>query len=551
MSVSLFSWAIRKENGKKTEVSRLATDFFGLNMDENVKGHRIFVFGDFNLDPEARIVSAVAGEIHLAPRPFEVLCFLVANHDRAVSRAELLDEFWEGHEVYDDALRKCVASIRKALKDTEKPSRLIETRYGGGYRFIADVSVATKNGNGSSNGSYGHRAAPSASSEISEVSPSKNFLREARLPILVVLSILLVASTVGFYVFVPRQSTTASAGNAVSRVSQIRSIAVMPLKNLTGDTSNEYFSDGITESIITELARAGELKVISRSSTFTLKGKEIDPREIGRQLGVDALLEGSVHRKGNLANVRVRLVDTRDGTILWTSNDFEREVTAAYDLQDAIACNVAAELRTELCGTFFNRKTKDGLAYQEYLKGRFEWNKRTADGIRKSIEHFNRALEIDPQYSLAYSGLSESYVQGIWHVPFNAKEILPKAEAASLKAVELDDSSPEAHTALASVYGLEWKWAKAEFELRRALEINPRFARGHHVQAFLYFVTGRSNEAVSAIEEARELDPLNMVISTDKAVILYGANRTDEAFAQWETTADLDPNFAAVVRTPG
>lgn len=513
-------------------------------MDQNIAEQKTYVFGEFHLNPEAKIVGAHNHEIHLAPRPFEVLCFLVANHDRVVSRSELLDEFWDGRDVYDDALRKCVGSIRKALKDEEKPSRYIETRYGGGYRLIADVKVLNGNGKVSTNGSIVDPEPPSfASGYEMAVATNHGILPRLRPFVLYAVVAVLLLLTLGFYMFVPREQSSASTIDPASAIKNIRSIAVMPLKNLTGDVSNEYFSDGVTESLITELARAGELKIISRSSTFTLKGKEVDPREIGRQLGVDAILEGSLQRTGDLINVRVRLVDTRDGQILWTSNDFERQFSAAYDLQDAIACNVAAELRTEVCRPIGNHRTSNGIAYQEYLKGRYEWNKRTSAGIKKSIEHYKKAIALDPKYALAFSGLSDSYLQGIWHVPFDSAEALPKALEMALTAVKLDDNLAEAHTALSSVYSLHWKWDDSERELKRAIELNPRYARAFHVNAFSQMLKGRHDEALESIDKAAEIDPLNLVISTDKGNLLLAAGRMDDAYRQWEKTLAMDPNF--------
>ena len=260
-------------------------------------------------------------------------------------------------------------------------------------------------------------------------------------------------------------------------------------------------------------------------------------------MNVDALLEGSLQKKGDLLSVNVRLISTQDGRILWTSQNFERLISNAYELQDTISCSLAIELRTELCDTVPRQNTSNADAYQAYLQGRFQWNKRTGEGIKKSIEYYNQAIAADSKYALAYAGLAESYVQGIWHVPFASKEVLPKAEQAARKAIELDDTLAEAHTALANVYELNWNWSATEHELQRAIKLNPRYARAFHVQAFCFLILGRNDEANAAIERARELDPLNLVINTDKANIFFGTNRTDEALQQWKKTLELDPNF--------
>lgn len=519
---------IRTESGRKTEISWLGS---AMTENGNGNGHGSFVFGDFFIEFESQIICQNGDEIHLANRPFQVLSFLVKNNDRVVSRRELLDRFWDGHDVYDDALRKCVGTIRKALADEEKPPRYIETRYGGGYRFVADVKPVGENGK--------FQETDFRTTELIQNSAPPSRYLKAVATAAVILAAILTAS----YFYRPRQQFAQPQTSLVASTTNIRSIAVMPIRNLTGDITNEYFSDGLTESVITQLSRVRELRTISRSSTFIYKDKEIDPREIGKQLNVDALLEGGVQRIGENVNIRVRLVSTTDGSVLWTSNDYERPVTSAYDLQDIIACNLAAELRTEICGVPSVGRTTDGLAYQEYLKGRFEWNKRTAEGIKRSIEHYEKAIAFDPNYALAFTGLADSYVQGVWHVPFDEKVVLPKASAAALRAIELDDSLAEAHTANASVAGMQWNWSESERELARAIEIDPRNARAYHVQAFAFMLKGRYDESIASINRAEELDPLNLVIKTDKGELLWSAERTDEAFEQWRKTLEIDPNF--------
>lgn len=500
-----------------------------------------FAFGAHKLDPLSRMLFRDGEEVRIAQRPFDILLELIENRDRVITRAELLDRFWDGREVYDDALRKCIGSIRKALGDTGRPSRIIETRYGGGYRFIADVETISADSNDDTAKAETLKAVSNSDEGRSKFSPLFR-------PFAVAAAILLLALlTLGFYVFAPRATPPGPAAGDASN--SIRRIAVMPLKNLTGRSETEYFSDGVTDSIITELARSGELKVISRGSTFSFKNREMDAREIGSQLGVDALLEGTVQGQGEVVNVRVRLINARDGSVIWTSNDFERDLSAAADLQDAIACNVARELRTQLCGPDSDNATRNGIAYQEYLKGRFEWNKRTAAGIKKSIEHFNRAIKYDPNYSRAYSGLSESYSMGFWYVPFSTQFALPKATDTARKAIELDQSSAEARTALASVALLSWRWNEAGEELRRALEIDPNYARALHVSAFYLTAIGRYEEAIAAIRKAGELDPLNVVIRADAAhILLHGheedPTRIDAAIAECDRLIASEPSYA-------
>lgn len=508
---------------------------------------KIIVFSEYRLEPEAKRLWYLQEEIHLAKRPFQVLQYLIENRERLIGRDELLEKFWDGHEVYDDALRKAVGTIRKALNDLDKPPRFIETRWGEGYHFIG--TIEEKNGHQENHSTKLPANETNESSNVLEKPASISLSQPFRYYLAAILSFTLLALIVlGFYTNSSKLNETKIK---IQTLGSVRSIAVLPLKNLTGDANNEYFSDGITESVITELSRVQELNVISRSSTFIFKGKDLDPLTLGSKLNVDAFLEGSIQKKGDLLSVNVRLISTKDGRVLWTSQNFERPFEKAYELQDTISCNVAIELKTELCNKFNRRNKPHAEAYQAYLKGLFQFNKRTAEGIKKSIEFYEQAIAIDSNYAPAYAGLAESYVQGIWHVPFEAKDVLPKAKQAALKAIELDNTLAEAYAALANVYEMEWNWAETERSIKRALELNPHFARAHHILAFYYATMGQFDEALAAIKRARELDPLNLVINTDQANLLFMAKKTDEAFRQWEQTLELDPNFAMVYESRG
>lgn len=513
-------------------------------MSENGNGPKKYVFSDFRVETASQILRRGDAEIHISKLPFQVLNFLLENRERVVSRDELLEKFWDGHNVYDDALRKAIGAIRHALDDTSRNPLFIETRYGKGYRFIADVQESPALTNGGRESvelrTYSINSNPSdeaGTQDTTQVKPSLG-----RTFLIVAATVFFLLAAFGFYFFA--NSKNKAANGSEETPASIRSIAVLPLKNLTGDVENEYLSDGVTDSIITELSRISELRVVSRGSTFAFKDKEIDPRELGKKLSVNALLEGSIQKKGELLSASMRLISTSDGRVLWVSQAFERPANSAYELQTVISRNISRALQTEFADADTRQVTQNADAYQAYLKGRFHWNKRTEDGIRKSIEFYEQAIAFDPSFSLAYSGLAESYVQGIWHVPFDGKEVLPKAEAASLKAIELDESSSEARTALASVYSLQWNWDAAGDELRRSIELDPRNARAHHVQAFYLMLIGRTDESILSIEKALQLDPLNMVVNTDYATLLFIGKRTDEAFRQWNKTVELDPSFA-------
>ena len=333
-----------------------------------------------------------------------------------------------------------------------------------------------------------------------------------------------------------RSSSSASAN--------ISSVAVLPLKNLTGDPTAEYFSDGITESIISELSRVPELKVISRASVFIFKGKEIDPIEAGRRLGVGSIVEGSLLKSKDRIRVQLRLVAAADGHVIWSGDSYERAAADIFEVQDEISCNVAEHLRPVLCaGKPARRSTENVAAYEAYLKGRYYMAQRTAESLMKAIQFFQQATEIDPNYAVAYCDLAESYKLAVWYVPMPASEAVPKLQAAATKAIELDGSLAEAHGAMAEVYSFQWKWKESITEHERSLALNAGYAAAHHGLGLALALIGRNAEALAHIERARELDPLSLIINTDYGWVYYLERRYDEAIAQYKQALELDPNF--------
>jgi TolB-like protein len=338
---------------------------------------------------------------------------------------------------------------------------------------------------------------------------------------------------------------TRSAAGA-SHSPAINSIAVLPLENLSGDAASDYFSDGLTESLINELSKISQLKIISRSSAFTFKGKAVDPRDVGKQLGVAAILEGSVRKEGDSVRVQTRLVSTEDGRVIWVGDTFDRAFKDILTVQDEIGCHVAAQLRVRLCAEDppHKRYTDKVEAFEAYLQGRYYWNQRTPEGVARSIDYYQKAIAIDPHYALAYAGLTESYIERYWLAQFDPQETIAKSMAAASKAGEMDDQLAEAHIAMGRVYQLAWNWAEATREDQRAIELNPRSARAHHVYAFQLSAMGRYDEAIAEMKLARELDPLNVAVQADVAMILWDGRRIDEAFDECLKAVEMAPNFA-------
>jgi serine/threonine-protein kinase len=355
--------------------------------------------------------------------------------------------------------------------------------------------------------------------------------------IAVVVALLLVAGALALYYSQHARNTEVA----------IESIAVLPFENQNHDPDSDYLSDGVTESIINSLTGLPNLKVIARSSVFRYKDKQIDPFAAGKELGVRAILTGRIIQRGDQLTISAELIDVRDNKQLW-GEKYDRKVTDLLAVQREIAQEITSNLRLKLSGESENRVTKryteSPEAYQLYLKGRFYWNKRTEESYQKAIEYFRQAIEKDPNYALAYTGIADSYSflsgQGI-RPP---RDVFPLAKEAALKAIEIDSSLSEGHTSLAYVkLYYDWDWTGAEQEYKRAIELNPNYATPHHGYAYLLISSGRTEAALAEIKRAEEIDPLSLIVQTDHGEFYYFARRPDDAIAQLHKAIDLDPSF--------
>ncbi len=345
--------------------------------------------------------------------------------------------------------------------------------------------------------------------------------------------ILAVTAAVYFY-FAGHQQTT------------INSIAVLPFVNVSADAETEYLSDGITESLINSLSQLPNLKMIARSSVFRYKGKEVNPQAAGRELGVQAILTGRVVQHGDNLSISVELVDVQNNAHLW-GEQYNRKLADLLTIQSEISLEITEKLRLRLASEEQKRVTKhyteNTEAYQLYLKGRYYWNKRTAEGLQKAIEQFQQAIDNDPNYALAYAGLADCYLvmQDIAGAP--TSEVLPKAKAAALRALQIDDSLAEAHASLAQIYVALWQWGDAEAEFRRAIQLNPNYPTVHQWYSGELTSMGRLDEAMAEIKRAQELDPLSPVIAVNVAGAYIRRGDLDAAIALCKNFIELDPNF--------
>lgn len=354
---------------------------------------------------------------------------------------------------------------------------------------------------------------------------------------MVVVCLVLVAGAIALYYFQHARNTEAA----------IESIAVLPFENQNHDPDSDYLADGVTESIINRLTGLPNLKVIARSSVFRYKDKQIDPFAAGKELGVRAILTGRIIQRGDQLTISAELIDVRDNKQLW-GEKYDRKVTDLLAVQREIAQEITSNLRLKLSGESENRVTKPYTespeAYQLYLKGRFYWNQRTEESYQKAIDYFRQAIEKDPNFALAFTGLADTYSflsgQGI-RPP---QDVFPLAKEAAIKAIEIDNSLSEAHTSLAYVkLYYDWDWAAAEQEYKKAIELNPNYATPHHGYAYLLILSGRTEAAMAEIKKAEEIDPVSLVFQTDHGEFYYFARRPDEAIAQLKKAIDMDPSF--------
>ena len=328
----------------------------------------------------------------------------------------------------------------------------------------------------------------------------------------------------------------------------IDSVAVLPFVNTSADPNTEYLGDGITESLINNLSQLPNLRVMARSTMFRYKGKEVDPQKVGQDLRVHAVVSGRLLQRGDTVTVQAELMDVAKGSQLW-GGQYNRKAADVIALQEDLSKEISEKLRLRLTGEekqrLRKRYTENVEAYQFYLKGRYFWNKRSEEGLTKGIEYFKQAIDKDPGYPLAYAGLADSYYILGYYNWLPPKEAYPKAKAAAVKALELDDSLAEAHAALAAVRrDFDWDWVEAEKEFRRAFELNASYASAHQWCANLFNALGRREEALTEMKKAQELDPLSLIINADLGRTFYFARQYDQSLEQFRKTLDMDPNFA-------
>src|SRR5262245_36194746 len=338
-------------------------------------------------------------------------------------------------------------------------------------------------------------------------------------------------------------------GSKQSSKTPEKSIAVLPFENASNEPNSEYLSEGISEALINSLSELPQLRVIARPTAFRYKPKDVDPRQVGRELGAAAVLTGKVRQMQDALSVQVDLVDTATGAQIWGAG-YDRKIADLVAIKQAIAQEVTAKLKLKLSREeqrrLVRRDSTNAEAYQFYLRGRYFWNKRTSDGIKHAIEHFQQSVERDSDFALGYAGLADSYIALTFYNFAAPHETMPKAKESAIKALELDSTLAEAHASLAHILmNYDWNWSTAEKEFKRSIELKPDYATAHEWYAIHYLTaTGRFEEAVQEMKKALALEPASIVMNTFMGATLYYAGRYDEAIDQCRKTIEMDPNFA-------
>jgi TolB-like protein/DNA-binding winged helix-turn-helix (wHTH) protein/Flp pilus assembly protein TadD len=494
-------------------------------------------FGAYEFNPYSKELRKEGMRVRLEGQPLAILQLLLERPGELVTREELQKKLWPRDTFVDfeHSLNAAVKRLRSALNDSADHPRYIETLARRGYRFVAPVRGFVAEGE-----------SEKAVLVPGQWAPVRFHGRRLWLVTAIALCVIGIAGW-GWRHWRNRP--------AIPAVPAVRSLAVLPLQNLSGDPSQEYVADGMTEELIGRLAKVHDLRVISRTSAMHFKKTQLSVPEIAKTLGVDAIVEGSVIREGSQVRVHAQLIRGATDEHIWTG-EYQREFRSLLALQEEVARSIAERIEISLTPqervTLASTPPVDPEAYEDYLKGRYYFNQRTEDALSKSIGSFQNAIARNPSYALAYSGLADAYAMLGFRGGFPSKDALSRAKAAALKAIELNDTLAEPHASLAFIAETyEWEWATAEREYNRALQLDPGDARVHHWYAGYLMYVGRLEDGISEARRARDLDPLSLPVNNALAGRLLVTDRYDEALGQVQKTLGLDSHFAPAHQTLG
>jgi TolB-like protein/DNA-binding winged helix-turn-helix (wHTH) protein/Tfp pilus assembly protein PilF len=515
-------------------------------------------FGTYEFDLRSGELRKHGIRLKLQEQPSQILAILLEHRGEMVTRDELQRRLWPSDTFvdFDHSLNTAVMRLREALSDSSENPRFIETLPRRGYRFVAPVDEKALPPSDSALTQSGEVVLPHAphSNESSAITsllleptptPAKSTGRISR-PRLMVLTpfvfAMILAGALGVRYLVRPTAATAPPN-------QLTSLVVLPFENLSADKDQAYFADGMTDELIAHLAKIRSLRVISRTSSMEYKGTHKTLSQIARDLNVDSVVEGTVLRSGDRVRITAELVQVATDRHLWAET-YESQLGDILTLQSHVASAIVNEIRVKLTPEdqvrLATTRPVSTQSYEDYLKGRFYWNKRSQEGLTKAIDYFQLAIENDPNYALAYAGLADCYsIIGsaiVGTVP--ASEVAPKARAAALKSLELDNTLAEAQTSLATVrFNYDWDWNAAATGFRRAVELNPSYATAYQRNSLYLMSMGRTSESIAEMNRAHDLDPLSISMNFSLGWRLYMAREYDQAIEQLRNSIDMDPDF--------
>jgi TolB-like protein/DNA-binding winged helix-turn-helix (wHTH) protein len=497
----------------------------------------MFVLGSAHLDPDKQLLTIGTRSVTLQRKPYQVLLCLIENRHRMVYREELLERFWDGKEVYDQSLSKAVGSIRKALGEPEG-SEFIETRWGLGYRYVGPFRELPPSAL-----TTGQVLAPEANPEpplVAEAAP------RGRMPVrawMISVPIAVLVAILTFVFYAHRLQGGAPSHLAAS--GGIHSLAVLPFTAKGNGEEDQYLGLGLADAVASKLDSVPQLRVRSSTTVGSILGPHPDPALAGSKLEVQALVSGEIHRADNKLAITVRLLDSATGADLW-SGHFKTDNSNIFNTEDSIAQQVASALIPQfaMSAVRTGADTNQPEAYSKYVKAKFFANMRTQNSLAKAIDLLQQVIVIDPKYARAYAALSDCYqLQGFYHFA-PPSESYPRAEAAALKALSMDNSLAEAHVSLLSTLtDYDWDWQGAEREFKAAIAIDPNYAVAYQYYGYALFGMGRGEEGLVAMKHAAELDPVSPSVQTSLAWGYFLLRRHEEAVDQCKRVLELYPDF--------
>jgi len=515
---------------------------------------RILHFGVFEVDLKACELRKHGLRIKLPEQPFQVLVVLLEKPGEIITREELRNRLWPSDTFvdFDHGLNNAVMRLREVLGDASENPRFVETIPRRGYRFIAPVAGSVPPPSNPELDA-GHTSVQEAASELTEPAtwetPSgpasvRRPYPRSRLAILVVAATLVAVGLLGAAFFRYRRVDTNQAGHARNK-----SLVVLPIENLSGDKDQEYFADGMTDDLIANLAKIRSLRVISRSTAMAYKGTRKPMSQIASELNVNAVFEGTVLRVGNRVRITAELVQVSTDRHLWAET-YESPMGDILALQNRVSSAIVNEIRINLTPEDQERLASNPAVapegYENYLKGRYYWNKRSDENLTRAIGYFEQATKQDPQYALAYAGLSDCYaiISAEIFGTMPAAEAAPKAKAAALRALQIDPKLSEAETSLATVkFNYDWDWSGAATGFAKSIQDNPSYATAYQRYSLYLMAMGRPEDSFEQINKARELDPLSISINFSLGWRFYMARQYDRAIQQLRNTLEMDPSY--------